>query len=193
MSTNTETPTTTIRRHHPSAWTFLLSVGGFFSLIGVLSLAVPMVAAVAIEMLIGVSLLVFGLSLAIFAFQSRAFQNVVAVSIFAAMFIIVGLWMLVSPLKGIAAISLLLAILFTLEGVGRLIYAFRLPPYFSRTLPIIEGIAGVAIGLFFWANWPGDSAWLIGLLVGIRFLLAGLTLIAFAFAVKKLEDTNADS
>ena len=95
------------------------------------------------------------------------------------------------PMQGIAAISLVLAILFTLEGIARLIFAFRLPSYFNRSIPIIEGIAGIVIGVIFWVNWSGDSAWMIGLLVGIRFLFAGLTFVTFAFAVRGLSSHDS--
>ncbi len=171
----------------PSASSMLLCIGIVLTAIGIFSLAVPMVTAIAVEILVGISLLLAGIAQAAYAFQSRRHTDVIIDAICATLFIIAGFFMLAAPLQGVVTLAFVLAILFVAEGIGRLLIAFRLPSHFNRTLPLIEGVAGIIIGAIFWVNWPGDSAWMIGLLVGIRFLLAGLTFIMFGLAMRDLK------
>lgn len=165
-------------------WKPLLLFGFLMTAIGCAAMSLSWATALAVELLVGAAMLAAGFVQALLAFQSRSKRGVALIGLSALFFIVGGTFLLMSPVEGIRTISLLIAILFVIEGVGKIIWALRMSIPLNRGMLILEGLAGTAIGLFFWANWPGDAAWMIGLLVGIRFVFAGLTSVWIGWAMR---------
>jgi uncharacterized membrane protein HdeD (DUF308 family) len=49
---------------------------------------------------------------------------------------------------------------------------------------LVSGVASVILGVMIWGEFPESSAFIIGLLVGIYFLINGITMVMFSLALK---------
>ncbi len=160
----------------------ILIFGVIFTLIGIIAMVVPWAAAITFELLLGMSILAAGVVQAMLAFQSREGRWMYAIG--ALLFIASGIYMLVSPIKGVLAIGLLVAIIFVVDGITKIILSFYKDIPFHRGLLFFDGILGAILGIMFWVTWPETAAWVLGLLIGIRFLIAGITSIFIGWSLR---------
>lgn len=160
-------------------------VGVALILLGIASLAFPFVTALAIEIWFGITFLLVGTILLTQAWQNRGHSSVAFEMIWGLIYLIGGGVMLLMPLDGIMTMALILGTVFVLDGIGRFALAAKAFATQRRGLWLFDGSISILLGgLILW-NWPGDSAWIIGVLVGIRLLLAGLVAILVSNLIRR--------
>ena len=86
---------------------------------------------------------------------------------------VAGGWLAFLPLTGIVTLTLLLAVMFILEGVVQAGIAFRIRPHAGWVWMLLSGIVAIAVGVLLIAKLPSSAAWAIGLLVGINLMMSG--------------------
>jgi uncharacterized membrane protein HdeD (DUF308 family) len=89
-----------------------------------------------------------------------------------------GLVMLARPLLGLASITLVLISYFLVDGVMEIVASFQLKPQKGWGWMLVGGIATLALAFMIGSDWPLSGAWAIGVLVGVRLLFAGWSMIA---------------
>lgn len=96
-----------------------------------------------------------------------------------------GIMLIVSPLVGAVTITLLLAILFILLGVSRIIYAvsLRLPQW---GWVLMSGMLTLGLGILIAIDWPQSSLFIIGIFVGIDLIFGGWAYLMAAMMAKSL-------
>jgi len=163
---------------------WLLVLGIAYVIFGWVAIGYPMAATIAVELLIGYILLVAGLVSVVGAFFSGNWKNMVLILLSGILYLIVG-FMLVTNLKeGVIALTLLLAAFLFVEGFFKIIHAYQVKPAQNWIWILVSGVASVILGIMIWAEFPQSSAFIIGLLFGIYFLINGFSLIMFSFALK---------
>jgi uncharacterized membrane protein HdeD (DUF308 family) len=155
-------------------------------IVGLFAIILPAAATLAIEILIGWILVIGGIFKLIHAFGSRRWGKTGWSVLISVIYIIAGILLLTHPLRGVLTLTLLLALLFILEGIFQIIISAQLRAVTGRGWLTFNGVLALIIGLLIWSSWPSSAAWAIGLLVGINILFGGLTLIMAAPAVEKL-------
>jgi uncharacterized membrane protein HdeD (DUF308 family) len=88
--------------------------------------------------------------------------------------------LLVFPHRGAIALTLVLAVLLFCQGVVRMIFSFRAELPAGRGWFFLGGASSAVLGGLLWWEWPADSVWAIGLLLGVNLLLSGLSLVGLA-------------
>ena len=159
-------------------------LGLFLIIGGVLSLANPFAASVAVTTLVGIFFLVSGVLGLWFVFRDATQQHRVWNGIVAAMGLIAGVFLLANPLKGMVSLTLILGILFLITGVARLIMAFRLRETQFFWLLLLSGGASALIGILVFSNFAAAAATLLGLLLGIELLAEGVALVALGLIAR---------
>jgi uncharacterized membrane protein HdeD (DUF308 family) len=96
----------------------------------------------------------------------------------------VGIVLLVAPLQGALALTIVLAVFLLVEGVFKIITAFRVRDHRGWGWLLASGIVSVILGLLIWAQWPASGLWVIGLLVAIQLLFTGWSLVMLALAAR---------
>lgn len=100
---------------------------------------------------------------------------------------VVGALILAWPVKTLLVVAVLLGIYFVVRGIVRLIsgiFAPGLTPG-GRTLSIILGILLILVGIFALKN-PGDSLALLGILIGLSWIIDGIaTLVEASSAISR--------
>jgi uncharacterized membrane protein HdeD (DUF308 family) len=175
-----------VREGLARSWKALMTVGVLAILVGCVAIVVPEVAAVGTAIFIGWILLIAGAFLVAAAFSAHSIGTVVLRLLWAAVTVIVGLWLIVEPHNGTLTLTLVLGIYFLFMGLTRIAVAFAARGQQNAGLVGLSGVAGLLIGILVLAKFPSSADWAIGLLVGIDLIFAGWTLTSVALLGKDL-------
>jgi uncharacterized membrane protein HdeD (DUF308 family) len=88
-----------------------------------------------------------------------------------------------SPLRAAAVLTLVLAISFLVGGAARLLFAatHKFP---GRGWVVVSGVITFMLGAIIWQGWPEASLWVIGLFVGIELVFSGCTWVLLGLTAK---------
>ena len=92
--------------------------------------------------------------------------------------VIAGGYLVARPGMGLATLTLFLAAYFLVDGVFEIIWAFRLRPIKGWGWQLFSGIATLILGVMIWRQFPDSALWAVGLLVGVRLIFSGSSMIA---------------
>jgi uncharacterized membrane protein HdeD (DUF308 family) len=175
-----------VREGLERSWKALLFVGIVAIVVGCVAILVPAVASVGTAIFIGWILLIAGAFLVAAAFSAHSIGTVVLRLLWAALTVIVGVWLIVEPHNGTLTLTLVLGIYFLFMGITRIAVAFAARGQQNAGLVGLSGVAGLLIGILVLAKFPSSADWAIGLLVGIDLIFAGWTLTSVALVGKDL-------
>jgi uncharacterized membrane protein HdeD (DUF308 family) len=161
-------------------------VGVLAIIVGCIAILVPAVASVGTAIFIGWILLIVGAFLVAAAFSAHSVGTLLLRLLWAALTVIVGIWLIVEPHNGTLTLTFVLGIYFLFMGVTRITVAFINRGQPNAGLLGLSGVAGLLIGILVLAKFPSSADWAIGLLVGIDLIFAGWTLTSIALVGKEL-------
>jgi uncharacterized membrane protein HdeD (DUF308 family) len=173
------------------SWRALMAIGVIAICLGCVAIVVPAVASVGTAIFIGWLLLFVGAFLVAAAFSAHSIGTLVLRLIWAALTVIVGLWLIIEPHNGTLTLTLVLGIYFLFMGLTRVTVAFVNRGQPNAGLLGLSGVAGLLIGILVLAKWPSSADWAIGLLVGIDLIFAGWTLTSVALLGRDLAERGA--
>lgn len=160
-------------------------------ILGILAISLPAIASIGVARVLSWLILIEGIIQFVYAFKSEGVGRTIWKLLIAVLYIAVGGYLLVHPLMGLAALTLLLAIFFLIEGItdiGTFIWTRKNPG--SEWL-LLHGLVTLLLGVMIWKHWPISSLWALGTLVGISMLLTGITRLMMASKSRKLVDSPA--
>ncbi len=158
-----------------------------FILLGLLAIAVPGLFTIATELFIGWLLVFAGAVQAYRSFVNRESQDFWPSILSAIIFLVAGFLLLFYPLRGVLTLTMLLAILFFLQGIAQIFYGFQLKPFKVWGWFLFGGIVNLLMAGIIWYGWPSTAFWVIGLLVGINLLMFGFSLLFTVLSLKNLD------
>jgi uncharacterized membrane protein HdeD (DUF308 family) len=149
---------------------------------GVLAIAMPLAASIAIELLVGALLLVGGVAQTAQVFRLHGWGGRVLALCLGILYAVAGLILLAFPLGGLITLTIVLAAYFFAGGLTKLVLAFRLRAAEGRGGFLVSGVLGLVLGMMLWLGFPSTAAWAIGTLVGIDMIFGGFALWGVASA-----------
>ena len=162
----------------------LLGIGVVQALLGSAAIVAPNVATQLGTEFLGL-LLLFAAALQIWqGLRVRNWRGTSLLLLAAALDVALGAMLLLNPAGGAAALTLLLAALLIGQGATRI--ALHLRGHLPRASGafLAAGILGIVLGGLLAWEWPGDSVWAIGLLLGVNLLTGGLAMVALSLAIR---------
>lgn len=168
------------------SWKVLMGVGILAILTGCFAILVPAVAAVGTAIFIGWVLVFVGGVLIAAAFSAHSVGSLLLRLLWAALTVIVGLWLIIEPHNGTLTLTFVLGIYFLFMGVTRVTVAFMGRGQEGAGLMGLSGVCGLLIGILVLVKFPSSADWAIGLLLGIDLIFAGWTLTSIALVGKDL-------
>jgi uncharacterized membrane protein HdeD (DUF308 family) len=164
----------------------LIFLGVLRVILGFLAIMAPLIAGLAIEIIVGVLVLLGGIGAVVNAFRVRPWETGLFVGLAGALAIVCGILLLLHPLAGLSFLTMLLAVYFILEGATALALAFRLSSAGARGAlwAGLSGVLSLLLGILIWAQWPLSGVWAVGTLVGINLLFTGWTAIALGLQTR---------
>ena len=149
-----------VRQGLERSWKTLMFFGVLAIVVGCIAILVPAVASVGTAIFIGWILLVAGAFLVAAAFSAHSVGSLLLRLLWAAITVIVGIWLIVEPHNGTLTLTFVLGVYFLFMGITRITVAFL-----GRGRPN--------------AGWVGLSG-VCGLLIGILVLAISIVLALFS-------------
>jgi uncharacterized membrane protein HdeD (DUF308 family) len=167
-------------------WQLFLAEGILMLVLGVIAVGVPEVSTFAVEILVGWLFLIGGALRIAAVMASRRRPGFTWALLSPAVATLLGIWLLMRPVEGVIAATLLLAAFFVVDGVVKLLLAQELREHLeSWGWTFVSGAADLILAALIWIDWPGSASWAIGLLVGINMCLMGLSLTMMAVHARR--------
>ncbi len=163
----------------------LLAVAALQVLLGAAAILVPQVATVVGVEFLAVMLCISAIAQGFFTTRVSGWKGTSLLAVGALVSLAVGILILMDPMEGAVAITLLVAISCGVEGVRRIALGSSEAGTGSRGALLVSGVAGVIVSGLLIAQWPGDAVWAIGLLMGINLFMGGMALAGMAMAARK--------
>jgi uncharacterized membrane protein HdeD (DUF308 family) len=170
-------------------WGWLLAFGILMIILGVIAIGAPVVATIAVQIMLGWLLVIGGIAEGIHAFMAQGWRGFLLELLSAILYLVVGVLLLVNPLGGALALTVLLAAFLIVEGIFKVVMAMRVRDHRGWGWLLASGILSLILGVLIWAQWPASGLWVIGLLVGIQLLFTGWALVMLAIAARAHRQT----
>jgi uncharacterized membrane protein HdeD (DUF308 family) len=167
-----------------SLWFLIL--GSLMLIMGTTAIVFPLFATLTLELFIGWVLVINGVAGIIHTFSIAKWKGFALSLLGALLSLGIGIIMLVYPLTGILSLTLLIAALFIVSGLFRMVLALQLRPLDHWGWILISGLLAFMLAILILLQWPEASGWILGLLVGIDLIFAGWTSIMLATASRCL-------
>ena len=153
-------------------------IAGVLSVLaGFFSLANPLAATFTANYLAAWGFLIVGALQIFAAFQAVGWGARLWAILLAASFIIVGLMLMGEPLAGIVSLTIVIAVLFLVTGIARIIIAMSLPRGGGFWMVLISGGLAVVLAFMIFANFPQSAAVMLGVLLAIELISNGVAMI----------------
>ncbi|MCM1002821.1 MAG: DUF308 domain-containing protein [Candidatus Gastranaerophilales bacterium] len=165
---------------------FVLIEGILLSVLGICMLILPKVTSITFGLMICIGLIVYGFYKIAHAIVTRNYErhfvlNIVIGAVLAAL----GIVLLSVPHINLLIITSLIGIYFVVESISNTAFAVQTRKNMSMWWVILLiAILQFLLGLIIIIGLPGTSLWVVGMFLGINFLVAGIGLIAFRLSNK---------
>lgn len=163
----------------------LVALGLAQVLLGMFAIAAPLVAGIAVELLVGVLLTAGGICALVQVFQASSFGMGALALLIGGLSLAAGVSLILHPLAGLGGLTLLLAAYFIAGGLTRTMLAARVRPHRGWGWILFGGLVALLLGVLIWSQWPVSGDWAIGTLVGINLIFEGWAIFALASAARR--------
>ena len=165
----------------------VLVLGIVLAVVGIICMFVPFQTGKALSVILGIFLIIGGVIRTMFAFIGLTWGSTFLRFLYGVLMIVVGVWLVSNPDAGVRALTIWLAVYFLVDGIVAVVYSFELRPIGGGGWFLLDGIMAIVLAFMIWVQWPfsGDSA--IGILLGIKLLLDGGSLIGLGIAGRSLQ------
>ncbi|PSJ64373.1 HdeD family acid-resistance protein [Kumtagia ephedrae] len=167
-----------------SSWIWLAILGVISLIGGVLALANPFAATFAAVLLAGWTFLLFGILQIIQAFSVKDWPGFLWSLLLGVLTAAVGVSLLANPLAGAVSLTMLVAVLFVVLGVVKVMYAFSLRPVSGWVFALISGLLSILLGIVIFADYPWAATTVLGILLAVELLSNGVFLLMVAFGLR---------
>ena len=170
------------------------SIGLLLALLGIFCVIAPMFTGIAITTMIGILMLTGGIAQGIFVFQSDSFGQGLVRFIVAGLTIVTVMAMIAAPAMGLGALTIILAAYLLAGGTMDILTALKLPAGEGKGWMLFNGIVALTLAILILAQWPVSGIWAVGIVVGVRLMVFGMSLMALGtagkHAITDLQDTR---
>lgn len=153
------------------------NTGIILVVLGFIALLLPIAATLAIELMLGWLIMLGGVTQILHAFRSKGVSRFWWEIGIGVLYCCIALMLLVNPMQGAVTITVLLTILFLIEGIFKIMLAIQQWSTSTSLWLLFSGLISVALGLIILSDISGNASWVLGLMVGINFVFAGWALI----------------
>jgi uncharacterized membrane protein HdeD (DUF308 family) len=157
-----------------------------FVLLGLLAIAEPWVAGLAVAILVGWLLIFAGVLHMIAAFTGGGAGRVLWHALLGIVYAVGGIYFLTHPLIGLGTLTLFLAGILIAESVIEFVVYFRARALGASGWLLLNAIVTLLLGGLIWVGWPSSAVWAIGTLVGVNLLMTGISRLMLGSAVRAL-------
>jgi uncharacterized membrane protein HdeD (DUF308 family) len=167
------------------SWLWFLLLGVVLIVLGMAALTYSFAAGVALVWLFGVFLVVGGIFRIAGAFFTRCWGGFFLSLLAGVLELALGVILFEHPGEALIVYTLLLAVVFFIEGlfwiIGALAGGFR-----NWGWVLLSGIVTLLLGVLIWRQWPFSGLWVVGTFIGVNMIFNGITYVVLGLNVRKL-------
>jgi uncharacterized membrane protein HdeD (DUF308 family) len=170
-------------------WVFFLIEGIILLVLGVIAIGVPVLATLAVTIVLGWLFLVSGVVGLFTTFWMRAAPGFWWALQSAVLGIVVGVLLLAAPIRGALSLTIVLIAFFIIEGVASIMFSLDHKREMSGRWGwmLASGVVDLVLAALIFAGLPSTASWAIGLLVGINMVFGGVALTAMSLHARKAQ------
>lgn len=161
-------------------------------LFGLMAIGAPFVSGLAVAMLVGIALLAAGISMTIFSFQAPSLGKVLIKLLFGGLTVLAGIAVLAQPGMALVNLTILLGVYFLVDGFMTFVVAWNVKPQDGWGWLVFNALVTVVLGVMILKGWPETALWVVGMLVGIRLVFSGITMLTLGTAGRQLATSQTE-
>lgn len=150
---------------------------------GILAMMMPYITGQSVLMLIGILVMAGGILRLIWAFKAGSLGKGIVVFLIGVLTLLAGFWIITEPFIAAGALTIVLSIYFFADGLMEIIAAFSVAE--GKGWLLFDGIVTVVLGVLLFTGFPFSGPLAVGILLGIKLLFAGITMLTLGSAVKR--------
>ncbi len=177
-----ETALETVKK--ASGWSIVLGI--VMILAGMLAIVSPLVAGVVAVYIVAWMAIINGAVQLVFGFRAHSGGKMILEILLGLLYIAAGVFILLHPAGGLLALTLVIAWFLLIYGIFALVLAFQLRPHKGWGWILFDAVLTILLGILIWRHWPVNSAWIVGVLLGISFISSGVSRLMLSMAVRKV-------
>ena len=169
-------------------WRLYVFEGAVMIVLGVLAIAYPVFATLAVDLYLGWLFLFAGVLALVATFAVRHVPGFWWALVTALLAILVGLALLLRPTAGIISLTAVLTAFFIVEGTFQAAAALSFREAIPRSWGwlLASGIADLVLAAIIISGWPGTVDWTLGLLAGVSLVTSGWAILMVALSARSL-------
>ena len=163
-------------------WSIVLSV--LMIIAGFLAIAMPLAAAIAVNIFVAWMLMFSGAAHLVFAWYGRHSHGFIWQILLGILYAFIGAYILINPALGLVSLALAIAAYLLLEGILEIVLAFQIKPSRAWGWLLFDGILTLVLALMIWKAWPAGSELVVAIIVGISMLFSGVSRLMLSLAAR---------
>lgn len=165
---------------------WFMALGILLVVLGMIAIGAPLASGIAINLLIGWLLVISGIAHGIHAFKASGWRGGLMQILCGLLYLGVGTMMVVNPIAGLLALTVMVLVYFILSGIFKTILAIRVENLPQRGWVTVSGILSLVLAIYVGSQFPASALWVIGLLVGIEMVFSGWSFVMLALAARRI-------
>jgi uncharacterized membrane protein HdeD (DUF308 family) len=166
-----------------SGW--IIALGIICVIAGIVALGSVVIATASTVLVVGVMMLIAGVAEVVSAFQVKTWGKFLLWLALGIIYIIAGFVTFENPLLAAAFLTLLLGLSLSVSGIMRLLLGFSMRRGTPWPWVFLSGVITLLLGLVILAHWPISSLYILGMLLGIDLIFAGMSWIGLGFGLRR--------
>jgi uncharacterized membrane protein HdeD (DUF308 family) len=171
-------------QHLRSRWGWFVAFGLAVALLGFISLGVVGAATLASVYLVAVFMIVIGGTEISIGLNAHRWGNRIPIVLLGLLYIVAGAFALANPVAGAIGLTLLLGGAMLATGLMRVYFATLLPEG-PKWLVGLAGAVTILVGVLILAGWPENSAYVLGIFLGIDMIFYGASWFSFGLFLRR--------
>ncbi len=165
---------------------FVLVEGILLSALGLAMLMLPKITTISFGLMLCLTFIIYGGYKVINAILTRNYSRHFVLNIVAgALLFLTGVFLFMAPMFNLILITSAIGVYFILESIASIAFAVQNKnTLYFWWLEILVGIMQFLLGLIIVLGLPSTALWVVGILAGINFLIAGVVFISMYLSTK---------
>lgn len=156
-------------------------IAGFFAILN------PVAGSIAVTLLTGWLFLLIGIVQVVAVFRETDWSHRLWSLLLAALAILAGISLLANPLAGVISLTYLLAVIFVVSGIFKIIAAMAMPPGNWKWMVLVSGLLSLGLGVMIFVNFAHAALTTLGFLLGLQLISDGASMLGLALAAGRIE------
>ena len=166
-----------------SGW--IVALGVVYLIAGFIALGSVAMATVASVFVVGIMMILAGVAEIVNAFQVKSWGKFVLWLLLGILYVIAGVAAFENPLFAAAILTLVLGVALIVSGIMRIILAFGMKEGMPWMWIVLSGVITFLLGAIILAHWPVSSVYVLGLILGIDLVFAGVGWIGLGLGLRR--------